>query len=340
MEKKRLGQSGLMVSPVGMGGIPIMRLGRTDAARVVRGVLDLGVNFIDTAYGYSDSEEKIGDAIKGRNRQDLILASKSPARDKKTILEQIDRGLERLGTDYFDLYQLHGVSGSDMDERMGPGGAYEGLLEAINEGKVNHSGFSTHDPRVAQELLNTQKFETVQVHVNFLETEYLEEVVPLAERLDVGIIAMKPLAGGVIEDANLAFRFLMQYESLVPDPGIQKLEEMEEIVEILEDSRLLSQEEMRKIETIREEVEDQFCHSCDYCQPCPQEIDISLVLNVKSFAQRNSLARLVSTFGPGIEKAEECTECNDCLERCPYSLRIPQLLKENLVRYQRIRNQA
>lgn len=336
MRKKRLGKTNLMVTPVGMGSIPIMRLNKGEAVKVVGGVLDLGINFIDTAYVYQDSEEKIGQAIKGRKREDLVIASKSPADDRETILEHIDIGLKRMGIDWIDVYQLHGVSSDNMDKRMGAGGAYEGLREAINQGKVKHPGFSTHDMQIAKELLKMQKFEVIQIQVNFIETEYLEEVVPLAESLDVGIIAMKPLAGGVIEDANLAFRFLMQYESLLPDPGIENVEEMEEIIKIVESPRPLADEEKRKIGRICREAGTKFCHWCDYCQPCPQGIPISDVLNVKNIAKRIPRSRLINNFGPGIEKAEECTECNQCIERCPYHLSIPQLLKENLVYYREL----
>jgi predicted aldo/keto reductase-like oxidoreductase len=142
-----------MVTAVGMGGIPIMRLRKSEAVRVVRGVLDLGVNFIDTAYIYQDSEEKIGEAIRERNKRDLVIASKSPADDRKTILRHIAIGLERLGVDYLDVYQLHGVSQDNLGQRMGRGGAYEGLVEARKQGKVKHLGFSTHNMEVAKELL-------------------------------------------------------------------------------------------------------------------------------------------------------------------------------------------
>lgn len=338
MRKKRLGKTNLMVTPVGMGGIPMMRLRKKEAVELVKKVLDMGINFIDTANGYGDSEEKVGEALKGKRRKGVVIASKSPALDKKAFIEHVDLSLKRLGTDYIDIYQLHDLRSNNVDKVMGKGGAYEGLLEAINQGKVKHPGFSVHDMQVAKELLNTQKFETIQIHVNFIETEYLEEVVPLAEKLDVGIIAMKPLGGGVFEDANLAFRFLMQYESLVPDPGIEKVEEMEEIIRIVENPRPLTEEEKREIEYIRQEIGSKFCHWCGYCQPCPQGIAICSTLNIKNLAKRLPLAQLIPR--PGIEKAEECTECNQCVERCPYHLPIPQLLKENLAYYKELKRKV
>jgi len=337
MKKKRLGKTDLMVTPVGMGGIPIMRLNMSEAAKVVRGVLDLGINFIDTAYVYQDSEEKIGLGLKGKNRHDVVIASKSQALDRKTLLQHIDEGLKRLGTDYIDVYQLHNVPLDKIDKIMGPDGAYEGLCEAVEQSKVRHIGFSTHDLRVAKKLLTTHKFEVIQIPVNFIETEFLEEVVPLAEKLDVGIIAMKPMGGGILEDVNLAVRFLMQYESLVPDPGIEKIEEMEEIIRIVENPRALTEEEKKKIEHIRREIGPRFCHWCNYCQPCPQGIPIGTILNVKSIAKRTPLKRLITRFGSSIEKAEECTECKECVERCPYDLPVPELLKQNLAYYRQLK---
>ena len=337
MEKKRLGKTNLMVSPVAMGGIPIMRLEKGKAAKVVEEVLDLGINFVDTAWAYQDSEEKIGLALKGRNRHQVVIASKSQAVDQKTLIQHLDEGLTRLGTSYFDVYQLHNVSSDGIDTVMGPGGAYEGLCHAMDQGKVKYPGFSTHDRRVAVKLLNTHKFAVMQIPVNFIETEFLEEAVPLAEKLNVGIIAMKPMGGGLLEDANLALRYLMQYESLVPDPGIEKVEEMEEIIGIVENPRPITDEEKQRIEDIRRKLGPHFCHWCDYCQPCSEGITISLVLNVKSLAKRTPLRRLISKFGSAIEKAEECSECGECLERCPYKLAIPELLQENLAYYRELR---
>jgi len=139
MEKIEFGKTGLLVTRVAMGGIPIMRLERKDAAGVLRKVIELGVNFIDTANGYGDSEEKIGEAIQGMNRESLVIASKSGVKDKKTFLEHVDLSPRRLRVDYIDIYHLHGVNSEEkMSEVMGPGGAYEGLEEAVKLGKVHH----------------------------------------------------------------------------------------------------------------------------------------------------------------------------------------------------------
>jgi len=341
VEKLELGKTGLWVSKVAMGGIPIMRLGKKEAVEVVKKVLDMGINFIDTATGYGDSEEKIGQALKGRKRQDLVIASKSPASDKKTFLKHVDLSLRRMGLDYIDIYQLHGVNSEEkLKQVMGPAGAYEGLQEAIERGRVGHGGFSSHHMSEAKKLMLTEKFEVVQIPFNFVDTEPEKEIIPLARKMNLGFIAMKPLGGGLLENADLSFRYLLQFPSLVPDPGIEKIEEMEEIVQVVQNPRPLTTEEKKDIQKIREELGKEFCHRCDYCQPCPESIPISTVLIVKSVIKRMPMRSAAEWVDPAIEKARECTECEECVERCPYDLAIPELLKKNIALWEECKRKA
>ena len=341
VEKLEFGKTGLWVSRVAMGGIPIMRLRKKEAVDVVKEVLGMGINFIDTATGYGDSEEKIGEALKGKKREDLVIASKSPASDKKTFLEHVDLSLKRMGIDYIDIYHLHAVNSEEkMKQVMGPGGAYEGLQEAIERGEVRHAAFSSHHMPEAKKLMLTEKFEVVQIPFNFVDTESEKEIIPLTRRMNLGFIAMKPLGGGLLEDVNLALRYLAQFPSIVPDPGIEKIEEMEEIIQIVEDPRPLSREEKKEIQKIREELGKEFCHRCDYCQPCPQGIPISQVLIVKSIVKRMPWQRVFEFIEPAVQKARECTECEECIERCPYDLAIPELLKKNTAFWEKCKRKA
>ncbi len=329
MDKVTFGSTGLKVSKIALGGIPIMRLNKKEAVRVVKEILGMGINFIDTAYGYGDSEEKIGAAIQGLPREKLVLSSKSPAPDKKSFLQHVDISLQRLKTDYIDIYHLHGVAEGRLQKVMAPEGAYYGLMEAIEKGKVRYPAFSSHSLSAAKELMLSGKFQVVQFPFNFVDTDAEKEIIPLARKLNMGFIAMKPMGGGLLEDANPAFRYLTQFEGIVPDPGIEKTEEMKEIIEIVQNPRPLSNEEKRNIERIREELGVHWCHRCDYCQPCPQEIPISVVLVAKSVAKRMPFKNAMSFLGPVMKKAEECTECEECIEKCPYDLNIPELLKKN-----------
>ena len=331
MEKVRFGKTGLMVSKLAMGGIPIERISRIEAANLVREAISLGINFIDTAHGYSDSEEKIGDAIKGMKRDEIIIASKSPANGKKEFNEHLELSLKRLGVDYIDIYQLHGVSSAAQRNAIfAPNGAMEGLEDAIRAGKVRFRAFSSHYLPIAIELMKSGAFASVQLPFNYIDCAAADEAIPLAKKLDIGFIAMKPMGGGLLDNAGLAFRYLGQYDSIVPDPGIEKMEEIREIVKVVERNEKLSEEDRKEIERQKAELGPSWCHRCDYCQPCPQGIIISSALNIKSGFKRLTPERARIIFGPAIEKARTCLECGACVSRCPYNLEIPSLLKERL----------
>jgi predicted aldo/keto reductase-like oxidoreductase len=312
-----------------------MRISKPEAAHLVREIIDLGINFIDTAHGYSDSEEKIGEAIKGIKRDEIIIASKSPADSKKTFLEHLDLSLKRLGTEYIDIYQFHGVSSkTKSDIIFSSGGAMEGMEEAIKVGKIRFPAFSSHSIPIAIELMKTGIFSSVQLPFNYIDCAAADEAIPLAKELDIGFIAMKPMGGGLLNDAGLSFRYLGQYDSIVPDPGIEKIEEILEIVNIVGKNECITQNDLENIKKQRVEFGPSWCHRCDYCLPCSQGIQISLALNVKSIFKRMHPERAMSFVGPVIEKAKNCLECRTCLTRCPYNLDIPSLLKGQINMYE------
>jgi len=338
MDKVRFGRTGLMVSKIAFGAIPIQRLAFDDAVNVVRGAINLGINFIDTANGYSDSEEKIGAAIKGMPRDNLVIATKSRALDKKGFLEHIDLSLKRLGTDYIDIYQLHGVSSPEhADAVFGEDGAYQGLTEAIRAGKVRHPGFTSHSVRIAAGIMREGKFASVQLPFNFIDTEALDAAIPLARELDMGFIAMKPLGGGLLSDAGLAFRYLAQFDGIVPDPGIEKLSEIEEIVQIAAKGDPFSADDAAAVERVKADMGSRWCHRCEYCRPCPQNISVSLALCLDSFLKRMPLPGVVNMVGQAMEAARGCTGCRACVERCPYKLDVPALLREKLATWDEVR---
>jgi len=329
MDKVRFGKTGLMVSKIAFGAIPIQRLPFDDAVAVVRGAIGLGVNFIDTANGYSDSEEKIGAAIKGMPRDSLVIATKSRALDKKGFLAHVDLSLQRLGLDTIDIYQLHGVSSPEhADTVFGEDGAYQGLLEAIRAGKVRFPGFTSHSVRLAVEIMREGRFDSVQLPFNYVDTEALDAAIPLAQELDMGFIAMKPLGGGLLSDAGPAFRYPAQSGSIVPDPGIEKLSEIEEIVAYAKSQEPFSAEDAAAIEKVKQEMGERWCHRCEYCMPCPENVRISGILNIESFMKRMPYARAVGFAGRSMATAPACTGCKECMPKCPYKLNIPALIKE------------
>jgi len=334
MKTVRLGKTELQVSRVGFGGIPIQRLTEGEAVKVVQRCLDLGITFYDTATGYTTSEERIGKAIAGR-REQVIIATKTPGRDKATAEEHLELSLKRLNTDYIDLWQFHNVSTFETYEQvLGPNGAMEAAQEALRAGKIGHIGITSHSLDMALQAVPSGFFETIQFPFNFVTHEPAKELVPLAQAHDVGFIAMKPLAGGLLDEANLAIKYLLQFDSVLPDPGIQKIEEIEQIVDIVNGSWELTSREQQELERIRAEVGTRFCRRCGYCQPCPEGVHIPVMMNIHSFWKRMPAERFFSGWiAQAVESARHCVQCGECEEKCPYDLPIREMLVENIEFY-------
>ena len=337
MKTVRLGQTGLEVSRVGFGGIPIQRLTEDEAVEVVERCIDLGVTLLDTANNYTTSEERIGKSIAGR-REQVIIATKTAARDKATALEHLQLSLRHLRTDTIDLWQFHNVSSFEAYEQvLGPDGAMEAAQEALRAGKIRHIGITSHSMEVALKAVPSGYFETIQFPFNFVTHEPASELVPVAKRHDVGFIAMKPLAGGLLDDANLAIKYLLQFENVVPDPGIEKVDEIEEIVEIANGPWELAPGERQEIERTRARVGTRFCRRCEYCQPCPQGVRIPVMMNLRSFWKRFPAERFFTGWvAEAVASAENCSECGECEEKCPYHLPIREMLGENIEFYRRV----
>jgi predicted aldo/keto reductase-like oxidoreductase len=338
MKKVRLGQTGLMVSRVGMGGIPLTRPPLEEVIGFVNRALDLGVNFIDTALGYSDSEERIGIALEGR-REEVVLATKSGASDRQTALKHLETSLGRLRTDYLDLWQFHGImSMKEYEAIMGPRGAMEAAHDALDDGRVRHIGFSSHSLSAALQLVATDSFETVQFPFNLISNEAADELVPLAKKHDVGFIAMKPFAGGMIKDANLAIKYLLQFDSVVPDPGIERASEIDEIVDIVDGNWDLTQDQLASITKIQEKKGSRFCRQCEYCMPCPQDVLIHRILYLQRLYELWPPKRFFSwTYVKGgVESAQNCKDCGVCESKCPYQLPIREMIAENMEFYRRV----
>jgi len=335
MKTTVLGRTGLEVSRVGFGGIPIQRCSEDEAVHVVQRCLDLGVTFLDTANGYTTSEERIGQAIRGR-RDQVVLATKTMARDRETAEAHLALSLRRLGVDYIDLWQFHNVSDPAAYRRvLGPGGALEAARAAVQAGKVGHVGLTSHSMEVALTAVESGLFETIQFPFNFVTNEPAERLVPLAQAGNVGFIAMTPFGGGLLDNARLAIKYLLRFEGVVPDPGIQAVHEIEEIAAIVAGPWALTGEEQAEIERIRGSVDRRFCRRCQYCEPCPQGVRISVVMTVRSSVERFPYQSLVTGFvAEAMASAAACIECGECEDRCPYGLPIREMIRENVAYYE------
>jgi len=338
MQKTRLGKTNMMAARVGFGGIPIQRLGEDEAVAVVRRCLDLGVNFIDTANGYTTSEGRIGKAIAGR-REGLLLATKTLSRKPEGIAKHLQQSLDQLGTDYIDLYQLHSVSDfATLDFVLSPGGPMSTLEVAKEAGKIRHIGVTSHQLDVAKKAVASGRFETIMFPFNFVTDEAAVELLPLCRQHDVGFIDMKPLAGGMISNATIAFKYLFQFPDVVTIPGIEKAQEIEEIAGILEGPLALTGSEKGEMARLKQQLGTRFCHRCDYCQPCKEGIAISTVMVYPSLAARLPAEGLYNGFwGALMEKAAACSKCHECEERCPYHLPISDMIAEFYEQYEKDR---
>jgi predicted aldo/keto reductase-like oxidoreductase len=240
-----------------------------------------------------------------------------------------------------DIYHLHSVSNfEDYEKVMAPGGAYEGLKHARDEGLIDHIGITSHNLNVLERAVKDGHFEVIMACYSFLEPDAAQKVFPLAKEEDIGTLAMKPFSGGVIEEAGPALRFVLSTPNIVPIPGSETLEKACENWKIFTEGYSLTEKDKERIEAIKKEFDRQFCRRCDYCQPCTEKINIQFAVGLKSIIKRfGPNAQEIGWMKDLIEKARNCSECGDCLPRCPYQLPIPDMIKENLIWFDSLRNQ-
>ncbi|MBN1828087.1 MAG: aldo/keto reductase [Deltaproteobacteria bacterium] len=331
MRRVVLGKTGMEINRLGFGGIPIQRIDQKQAIETVVHAVERGVDFIDTARAYTTSEKRIGIALKESEKR-VFIASKSQQRTADGIRSDIEKSLYDLQKDSLDLYQCHFVR--DLDayrEITGRGGALEGLLKARDEGLIRHIGLTSHSLDVLRYAIDDGLFETLMVCYSYLEWAAEKAVIPNALAAHMGVIVMKTFSGGVIENARLAVKFGLAFEGTVLIPGVESKERFDENWEIFCGDATLGRKEMLEIENERRQFDKQFCRRCDYCLPCPEGISIQIVIGIRSMVKRMGRSILQSGWQKDvIEKARNCTQCGACLERCPYDLPIPELIKESV----------
>lgn len=327
MEYITLGKTGLRVSRMGFGGIPIQKVDASVTHALMERLAQRGVNYIDTARGYTVSEQFLGEALEGGLREKFVIATKSMARTKEAMARDIDISLKNLRTDYIDLYQIHNPSMAELEQVLAPGGALEALMEAKAAGKIRHLGLTAHMAAVFERALELDWVETVMFPYNIVETQG-EELMAKCREKNVGFICMKPMAGGALEDARLALRFIRQNENVsVVIPGMYDIREIDENLSAMEDISALTSDELAKIETIRKELGTQFCRRCNYCQPCTAGISISGIFVLEGYLQRYGLGDWAQKRYDALnKKAGDCVGCGACEKRCPYQLPIRQML--------------
>ena len=331
MEKIRLGRTELMVSRSGFGALPIQRISFEDTKDILRKAYESGINFFDTARGYSDSEEKVGYALSDV-RKNIIIATKSHAENKKTLLEHLETSLKNLNTDYIDIYQIHNPEVLPNPED--PDGTYAGVLEAKKKGLIRYIGITNHSISNAMKAAESNLYDTIQFPLNSLSSEEDLKLIQLCKDKDLGIIAMKAMSGGLITNVASTFAFLRQFDNLVPIWGIQKMKELEEFINLEKNPPKLDEQMWGIIEKDRSELAGEFCRGCGYCLPCPAGIDIPNQARISLMMNRSPYAEfLEDSYKEKMNLINNCINCGHCKSHCPYKLDTPNLLKRELKKY-------
>lgn len=328
MEKRRLGKTNLMVSVIGLGGIPLQKLNQDESTKIIKKSIELGINFIDTARAYTISEELIGNALSYLKMRDKVyLASKSMVRDYDGMKKEIEISLSNLKTDYIELYQIHLIKTKEQYEKvMSDDGAYRALLEAKIAGKIGAIGLTGHDAKLIEECIDPKLFDTVQFPYNPIEGQG-ESLFEKASKNDIGIIVMKPIAGGAFEEGELSIKWIMENKNIsVIIPGMDCAEQVTKNVNASKEK--LTEKDRNEISSIVEKLGTEFCRRCGYCLPCSEKIDIPTMFLFEGYLKRYKLGQWSKDRYSKIENtASKCTECGICETRCPYNLPIIEMMR-------------
>ena len=333
MKQLTLGRTGITVPQNAFGALPIQRVSTETAVALLRRAYEGGMCYFDTARAYSDSETKVGLAFEGM-REKVYIASKTQAKTPEQFWKDLETSLRELRTDYIDLYQFHCVK---QCWRPGDGtGMYECMLEAKAQGKIRHIGVTAHLIAVAEELVASGLYETLQFPFSYLSTERDLALAAACEAADMGFIAMKGLAGGLLTNAEACMAFMLQHRAL-PIWGIQRETELEEWLSFFEEEPEMTPELEAVIEADRAALAGDFCRGCGYCMPCTVDITINQCARMAQMVRRApSEVWLNAHWQAEMAKIDDCLECGLCMSRCPYGLEIPALLRKNLEDYRAI----
>lgn len=334
MKTVTLGSTGIQVVQNGFGALPIQRDSKEVAVKIVRRAYEGGMRFFDTARAYSDSEEKVGEALNDV-RDNLYIATKTMAQTPEEFWKQLETSLQLLKTDYIDIYQFHCAN-----QVYAPGdgtGMYECMLEAKAQGKIRHIGITAHKIQIAFDAVESGLYETLQYPFSYLAAEREKELVAKCKEKNVGFIAMKGLAGGLINKSEAAMAFMTQYDNVLPIWGIQRETELEEWLSYMDNTPSMTGEIKEYIEREQKELSGEFCRGCGYCMPCPKGIMINQCARMSLMLRRAPSASWLSeNMQAEMKKIETCINCRKCVSKCPYSLNTPELLKKNYEDYKRI----
>ena len=334
MRQVTLGSTGITVPQNAFGALPIQRVSTEMAVKLLRRAYEGGMRFFDTARAYSDSEVKVGEAFDGM-REKVFIATKTGAKTPEEVRAQVETSLKNLRTDYIDIYQFHCA---DQCYRPGDGtGMYECMEELKKEGKIRHIGITAHKLYIAEEAVESGLYETLQYPFSYLSSEKEIALVKKCKEANMGFIAMKGLAGGLINRSEAAMAFMSQFDNALPIWGIQKEKELEEWLSYMAETPTMNEELTAYIEKEQKELTGEFCRGCGYCMPCPAGIMINQCARMSLMLRRApSKAWLTPEMQAEMKKIEGCLHCNQCMSKCPYELNTPELLQKNYEDYKKV----
>lgn len=331
MKKVILGKTGLEVTKTAMGCLPVQRCDMAAGARLIRAAYDGGIRFFDTANAYTDSEEKVGLAL-ADVRENVVLATKSQARDKAGCAAHIENSLKMLQTEHIDLFQFHCCE--ELPDPNDPNGAFAAALEAKAAGKLDHIGITTHRVAVAEDAIASGLFETLQFPFSYISDARDLALAEACEKAGMGFIAMKGLAGGLLTNARACAAFMNEYPNVVPIWGIQTAEELEEWLAVDAEDPRLDDTLCAVIESDRAQLAGSFCRGCGYCMPCPAGIEIRNCARMDMLLRRSPWRGYCTPeWHEKMEKIRDCKNCGQCAKKCPYQLDTPNILKYMLKDY-------
>ena len=314
-----------MVTKPAMGCLPVQRRSLSDGAALIREAFEGGINYFDTANAYSDSEEKLGMALHDV-RDRVVISTKSQARTREGVLAHIENSRRMLRTDCIDLFQFHNVP--EVPDPNDPEGAYAGALEAKERGWIAHIGVTTHRVGVAEEAIGSGLFETLQFPFSYISADRDLALADKCARADMGFIAMKGLAGGLLTNARACHAFMKGYDNVVPIWGIQHRHELREWLDTAAEDPDMDDELAEVIRADRAQLGAEFCRGCGYCMPCPEGIAINNSARMNMLLRRSPWRQYYSpAWREKMERIENCVECRSCASKCPYGLDTPNLLK-------------
>ncbi|MCQ2559069.1 MAG: aldo/keto reductase [Oscillospiraceae bacterium] len=331
MKKIVLGKTGLVATMPSMGCLPVQRCSEEDSIQLLQQAYEGGIRYFDTANAYTDSEKKIGLAL-ADVRKDIVISTKSASRTKEGVLAHIENSLKMMKTDYIDLFQFHQVNYVPTPED--PDGAYAGALEAKERGWIRHIGFTSHQIGIAEDCIDSGLFETCQFPFSYISADRDIALAERCKKANMGFIAMKGLAGGLLTNVRACQAFMNQFDNVVPIWGIQRPEELQQWLDVAQEDVQMDEDLAAFIRKERQELGGSFCRGCGYCMPCTVGIPINNAARMDMLLRRSPWQTyMTDAWYNEMQKINNCVDCRICTTKCPYGLDQPSLLRYMLKDY-------